>query len=68
MLIRDGMDALVHPATGQTFESKSQFREVTRANGLTEVGNDTMGDTRQVRFERPTQHEIARAIDQLESR
>lgn len=37
---RDGMDALVHPATGETFDSKSRFREVTRAHGLVEVGTE----------------------------
>jgi hypothetical protein len=37
---RDNMDALVHPATGKVFDSKSRFREVTKAHGLTEVGND----------------------------
>lgn len=41
-IIRDGMDAAVHPATGQVFDSKSRFREVTKAHGLVEVGTDTM--------------------------
>lgn len=39
-IIRDTMDALQHPATGELFDSKSRFREVTKAHGLTEVGND----------------------------
>lgn len=39
-MIRDGMDEMVHPVTGEVFESKSAFREVTRAHGLTEVGNE----------------------------
>jgi hypothetical protein len=37
---RDTMDALVHPATGETFDSKSAFRAVTKARGLVELGND----------------------------
>lgn len=37
---RDGMDAAIHPATGETLDSKSRFREVTKAHGLVEVGND----------------------------
>jgi len=40
-IIRDTMDALQHPATGQVFDSKSRFREITKAHGLIEVGNDS---------------------------
>lgn len=39
-IIRDGMDALVHPATGEVFDSKSAFRAATRAAGLVELGTD----------------------------
>lgn len=39
-IIRDSMDALVHPADGQTYDSKSQFRRVTAEHGLIEMGND----------------------------
>lgn len=39
-IIRDGMDALVHPATGETFDSKSAFRAATRDAGCVELGND----------------------------
>lgn len=39
-IIRDNMEAAVHPATGVTMDSKSRFREVTKAHGLIEVGND----------------------------
>lgn len=39
-IIRDTMDAAKHPATGEVFDSKSRFREVTKAHGLIEVGND----------------------------
>lgn len=38
---RDTMDAAWHPATGEMMDSKSRFREVTKAHGLVEVGNDT---------------------------
>ena len=37
---RDTMSAAVHPATGQVMDSKSRFRDVTKAHGLVEVGND----------------------------
>lgn len=40
MVIRDTMDAMVHPVTGEVFESKTAFRDVTKAHGLTEVGNE----------------------------
>lgn len=39
-IITDSMAALVHPATGQVFDSKSAFRRVTKAHGLVELGND----------------------------
>lgn len=39
-IIRDSMDALVHPADGQYYDSKSQFRRVTAEHGLVELGND----------------------------
>ena len=39
-IIRDAMDAMQHPATGEVFDSKSRFREVTRAHGLVEMGTD----------------------------
>ena len=37
---RDTMEAAIHPATGELMDSKSRFREVTKAHGLVEVGND----------------------------
>lgn len=39
-IIRDTMDAAMHPATGETLDSKSRFREITKAHGLVEVGTD----------------------------
>jgi hypothetical protein len=40
-LIRDEMEPLRHMATGQMFDSKSEFRKVTKSLGLTEYGNDS---------------------------
>lgn len=43
MVIRDslgGLNGLVHPATGERYDSKAAFRAETKARGLTEVGND----------------------------
>lgn len=39
-IIRDHMDVLVHPATGQKMDSKSAFRRVTKERGYVELGND----------------------------
>lgn len=39
MVIGDTMDPTVH-VDGQYYTSKSKFREVTKANGCIEVGND----------------------------
>jgi hypothetical protein len=39
-IIRDTCDPLQHPITGETFDSKSAFRAVTRAHGAVELGND----------------------------
>jgi len=38
-IIRDGMDALQHPVTGEIMDSKSAFRRVTREHGMVEVGD-----------------------------
>tara|TARA_R110000868_G_scaffold843_1_gene6334 strand:+ start:353 stop:610 length:258 start_codon:yes stop_codon:yes gene_type:complete len=34
------MDALLHPATGEMFDSKSAFRLATKEAGYVELGND----------------------------
>lgn len=39
MLISDEMQAIEH-VDGRFYTSKSEFRKVTRANGLIEVGNE----------------------------
>jgi hypothetical protein len=39
-IIRDSMDAVLHPADGKHYDSKSQFRRVTAEHGLIELGND----------------------------
>lgn len=66
-IIRDGMDAAQHPATGEIFESKSRFREVTRQHGLTEVGNDIPTiPTKPVLSRAERKRDIATAIEQLE--
>lgn len=39
-IISDEMQPLQHPVSGQTVDSKSQFRAMTRAAGCVELGND----------------------------
>lgn len=65
---RDCMDALQHPCTGEMIDSKSKFREITRANGCREIGNDIPDHW----LKRPDPvpeglgQDIADAIEQLE--
>jgi len=39
-IIRDTMDPLQHPCTGEFIDSKSQFRRITKAHGCIELGNE----------------------------
>lgn len=45
MLISDTMDAAEH-VDGRYYTSKSEFRKVTRANGLIEVGNEKLNTSK----------------------
>jgi hypothetical protein len=38
-IITDEMDPLWHPATGEMIDSKSKFRERTKASGCVEIGD-----------------------------
>jgi hypothetical protein len=67
-IIRDGMDALQHPATGEVFDSKSAFRAATKAAGCVELGNDAPSvapapvyDTASIKAD------LATAYDQVEA-
>jgi len=57
MLIGDTMDAAEH-VDGKFYTSKSEYRRVTKDNGLIEVGNDTS------RFKKPIIPDRDKAIDQ----
>lgn len=63
MLNRDQMDPLWHPHDGRHYESKSQFRAVTKASGGEEVGNDSQTDNR--KFDRATRDDVGEAIQML---
>lgn len=41
-VIQDTMDATRHPINGRMYESKSEFRKLTKAAGCVEVGNDPL--------------------------
>lgn len=42
----DGMNKTWHPANGKHYESKSEFRRVTREHGCVEMGNDQQTQAR----------------------
>lgn len=67
-IIRDSMDYAIHPATGEMLDSKSKFREITRAHGLVEVGNDCpTSPTKPTLSRAERKRDIATAIEQLEA-
>lgn len=41
-VIRDGLNDLRHPATGEIVDSKARFRRITRDSGCEEVGTSEM--------------------------
>jgi hypothetical protein len=57
MVITDDMPATEH-VDGKFYDSKSRYREVTKAKGLVEVGNDP------ARFRTPKRPDRDKAIDQ----
>lgn len=66
-IIRDSMSAAVHPATGETLDSKSRFREITKQHGLIEVGNDyETKNTTPVISRAERKRDIATAFQQVE--
>jgi len=63
-IISDSLPDMIHPITGKPMDSKSKFREVTRANGCVEVGNEKQVDRRRMDIE-PMKVSIANAIREL---
>lgn len=57
-----GVNGLVHPCNNRRYDSKSRFRDETRARGCTEVGNDSWPAAEPVRNSNPAP-EIKRYID-----
>lgn len=64
----DHMDPLRHMATGEIFDSKSRFREATRASGCLELGNDASVTTKPRQTDRKQlRNDIHQAISELEA-
>jgi hypothetical protein len=64
---RDTSEPMVHPATGEVFDSKSRFREVTKAHGLVEVGTDNLTNLNPRRADvQSRKKDIAQAIEMVE--
>jgi hypothetical protein len=61
MLVSDSMDAAEH-VDGRFYDSKSAFRAVTKANGLTEVGNEKLNHKPRVDRSKGIDQAIDRAI------
>jgi len=59
-------DHLLHPATGERFDSKARFREATKEAGCVEMGNDPQASAKPVYREAGgVEQDIKRAIEQL---
>lgn len=65
-IVRDGMDACIHPATGEMMDSKSAFRRITREHGLIEIGNEAPAKTASIHEPRGIAEDVAQAYQMLE--
>lgn len=59
----DGMNDLWHPHDGRVYDSKYDFRKVTKASGGMEMGNDEQKDTRV--NDRVTEADVGEAIQKV---
>lgn len=62
-VIRDTIDPLWHPADGNSYSSKSEFRAIARQHGLIEVGNEAQKDTRV--YDEVTKDDVGRAAQMV---
>lgn len=67
MLISDEMPACEH-VDGKFYSSKSAYRAVTRANGLTEVGNEKLSRPRPKMSKEARAKGISDAVDKAVAR
>lgn len=67
-VISDYQPALKHHGTGRITESKSQFRQMTKATGCIEIGNEIPKPRQPIKLDRRERREaIGRAIYQLKN-
>jgi hypothetical protein len=67
-VIQDTMAATWHPANGQYYDSKSEFRRVTKAHGCVEVGDkDSFAPSKPQDESRERKEAIRDSIEQLSS-
>ncbi len=65
-VMTDSMDPTVHPSNGKVYDSKSRFRQETKARGLVEVGNEYRAMTERAPVQRdPVAADVARAYDMV---
>jgi hypothetical protein len=64
VVLEDTMPMTWHPVNGQYYDSKSKFRQVTKAHGCVEAGNDLKTKDGGFRglYSRPKQESIREAI------
>ena len=68
-VISDTMQPLRHMATGKVIDSKSQFRNETKAAGCVELGNEAIKPRTPIKLDRRQRvDDIRRAIYQLRNR
>ena len=67
-VITDSIDATWHPCDGKMYESKSQFRRTTKANGCIEYGNeDPRKHIKRDRNPKDVKESVIRAYEQAQS-
>lgn len=63
-VISDTMRPMRHPSNGKMYDSKSRFRDETRARGCVEIGNEQPKPRKAIDMP-PVGPDIARAIQEL---
>lgn len=63
MFIVDSMESLQHPVNGQYYDSKSEFRRITKASGGEEIGTEKQADRRW--NDSVTRDEVGQAIQMV---
>lgn len=61
-VIQDSMDPLEHPANGKIYDSKKEFRRVTKLHGLEELGNERRGTGSQPAYQKVSEADYVDAV------